>query len=153
MMTEDFQPPSPNECLEDFIVVFKASLDPRLWLRLIEEESEELLAEEPGTANHLKEAADLMYVLEGFSVLVDDDGYLLVDDEEAESIDKTLDDARGYLEAAENFYSHDTVYDAFLLVHDSNMSKLDEDGSPIFRADGKVLKGPNYKAPDLTHLL
>ena len=37
-------------------------------------------------------------------------------------------------------------------VHKSNMSKLDEDGKPIYREDGKVLKGPNYKAPDLSDL-
>ena len=35
-------------------------------------------------------------------------------------------------------------------VQDSNMSKLDEDGKPIYRSDGKILKGPNYFAPDLT---
>ena len=37
-------------------------------------------------------------------------------------------------------------------VHLSNMSKLDEDGKPILRDDGKVLKGPNYKPPDLSDL-
>ena len=37
-------------------------------------------------------------------------------------------------------------------VHQSNMSKLDEDGKPIYRDDGKVLKGPNYKPPDLSDL-
>lgn len=31
------------------------------------------------------------------------------------------------------------------LVHHSNMTKLDENGKAIFREDGKVLKGPNYK--------
>ena len=35
-------------------------------------------------------------------------------------------------------------------VQRSNMSKLGEDGKPIYREDGKVLKGPNYFAPDLT---
>ena len=40
---------------------------------------------------------------------------------------------------------------AMSLVFESNMSKLDEEGKPIYREDGKVLKGPNYKAPDLTH--
>jgi predicted HAD superfamily Cof-like phosphohydrolase len=35
--------------------------------------------------------------------------------------------------------------DIVQLVHQSNMTKLDEDGHPIFREDGKVLKGPNYK--------
>ena len=38
-------------------------------------------------------------------------------------------------------------------VHVSNMSKLDEDGKPIYRADGKVLKGPNYKPPNLADLV
>ena len=38
-------------------------------------------------------------------------------------------------------------------VHKSNMSKLDENGQPILRADGKVLKGPNYKPPHLGDLI
>ena len=38
-------------------------------------------------------------------------------------------------------------------VHQSNMSKLGEDGKPIRRDDGKVLKGPNYKPPTLTDLV
>ena len=38
-------------------------------------------------------------------------------------------------------------------VHESNMSKLDEYGKPIFREDGKVLKGPNYQPPDLSDLV
>jgi predicted HAD superfamily Cof-like phosphohydrolase len=35
-------------------------------------------------------------------------------------------------------------------VHNSNMSKLGEDGKPIYREDGKVMKGPNFRAPDLS---
>ena len=38
-------------------------------------------------------------------------------------------------------------------VHLSNMSKLGEDGKPIYREDGKVLKGPNYKPPTLEDLI
>lgn len=38
-------------------------------------------------------------------------------------------------------------------VHESNMSKLGDDGKPVRREDGKVLKGPNYKAPDLGDLV
>lgn len=34
-------------------------------------------------------------------------------------------------------------------VHESNMSKLGADGKPIYREDGKVLKGPNYFEPDV----
>jgi len=43
--------------------------------------------------------------------------------------------------------------EALKRVHESNMSKLDEDGKPIYREDGKVLKGPNYKLPNLTDLI
>ena len=38
-------------------------------------------------------------------------------------------------------------------VHKSNMSKLDDNGQPIFREDGKVLKGPNYAPPNLEDLV
>lgn len=34
-------------------------------------------------------------------------------------------------------------------VHSSNMTKLGPDGKPIYREDGKVMKGPGYRAPDL----
>ena len=34
-------------------------------------------------------------------------------------------------------------------VQNSNMSKLDINGKPIFNSDGKVMKGPNYFKPDL----
>jgi len=43
--------------------------------------------------------------------------------------------------------------EAMYRVHQSNMSKLDEDGNPIYREDGKVLKGPNYKPPNLEDLV
>jgi len=38
-------------------------------------------------------------------------------------------------------------------VHDSNMSKLNEDGRPIFGPSGKVMKGRHYRAADMTRLL
>ena len=42
---------------------------------------------------------------------------------------------------------------ALLRVHESNMSKLGVDGKPVYRDDGKVLKGPNYQPPNLTDLV
>ena len=38
-------------------------------------------------------------------------------------------------------------------VHKSNLSKLDDNGNPIYREDGKVLKGPNYQPPNLNDLV
>jgi len=43
--------------------------------------------------------------------------------------------------------------EAFKRVHESNLSKLDDDGKPLYREDGKILKGPNYTAPTLKDLL
>lgn len=43
--------------------------------------------------------------------------------------------------------------EAMRRVHESNMSKLDDNGKPIYRGDGKVQKGPNYKPPYLIDLI
>ena len=41
----------------------------------------------------------------------------------------------------------------FQEVQSSNMSKLDENGKPIYNEDGKVMKGPGYFKPDLKKIL
>jgi predicted HAD superfamily Cof-like phosphohydrolase len=41
----------------------------------------------------------------------------------------------------------------FARVHESNLSKLDENGKPVLRADGKVMKGPRYHPPVLNDLV
>jgi predicted HAD superfamily Cof-like phosphohydrolase len=38
-------------------------------------------------------------------------------------------------------------------VHNSNLSKLGNDGRPVYRDDGKVVKGPNYMAPDIRKIV
>ena len=38
-------------------------------------------------------------------------------------------------------------------VHTSNMTKLGADGRPVRRDDGKILKGPGYRAPDVASVL
>jgi len=43
----------------------------------------------------------------------------------------------------------DIIEKVFNEIHASNMSKLGEDGKPIYREDGKVLKGPKYFRPNL----
>ena len=47
----------------------------------------------------------------------------------------------------------DVIEDIFDEVHRSNMSKLGEDGKPIYREDGKILKGPNFSSPNLSKFL
>ena len=47
-------------------------------------------------------------------------------------------------------YKIEEVFDE---IQRSNMSKLGNNGLPIYREDGKVMKGPNYFKPDFTEIL
>tara|TARA_B110000027_G_scaffold64691_1_gene69344 strand:+ start:24297 stop:24689 length:393 start_codon:yes stop_codon:yes gene_type:complete len=47
----------------------------------------------------------------------------------------------------------DKMESIFDEIQRSNMSKLGKDGKPIYREDGKVMKGPNYFKPNLTKIL
>jgi predicted HAD superfamily Cof-like phosphohydrolase len=45
------------------------------------------------------------------------------------------------------------IEEVFDEIQRSNMSKLGHDGKPIYREDGKVMKGPNYFKPDFSEIL
>jgi len=45
------------------------------------------------------------------------------------------------------------IEDVFAEIHESNMSKLDEDGKPIFREDGKILKSSKYFKPNIEKII
>lgn len=45
------------------------------------------------------------------------------------------------------------IQEVFDEIHRSNMSKFGEDGKPVLREDGKILKGPNYSPPDLSKFI
>ena len=45
------------------------------------------------------------------------------------------------------------IEEVFEEIQRSNMSKLGSDGKPIYREDGKVLKGPNYFKPDIKAIM
>lgn len=45
------------------------------------------------------------------------------------------------------------IHAVFDEIHRSNMSKLGPDGQPIYRDDGKVMKGPGYMRPDIHAVL
>ena len=46
-------------------------------------------------------------------------------------------------------YKRQNLDKCFEEVQNSNMSKLDDNGKPIYNEHGKVMKGPNYFRPDL----
>lgn len=45
------------------------------------------------------------------------------------------------------------ITEVFNEIHRSNMSKLDSDGKPIYREDGKIMKSSNYFLPDIKAIL
>jgi hypothetical protein len=147
---------APSMMLREFIKTFKGSLDPRLWIKLIKEETAEY---DEAVVNNdrvemLKEACDIMYVLTGFMVVTnggaDPD---IMQKDEIEEWQTTAETAEERFLAATNIFGEETLVKAFQRIHLSNMSKLGLCGKPLFREDGKVLKGPNYKKPYLTDLV
>lgn len=152
-----------GKMLQEFIRTFEASLDPRQWIKFVEEETEETLealenlqnVHSKETKEHLlKEASDLMYVQIGFnlvSVGAEQLG-LFSDAEHAEMMTKITKAAQVY-EQAVNALGDVNLFEAFRRVHLSNMSKMGDDGLPIRREDGKILKGPNYVEPKLGDLV
>jgi len=78
---------------------------------------------------------------------------MLLRETERKAVLKQQEKVSEELERGLGFYGDDVFMEAFARVHDSNMSKLDSNGNPLFREDGKVMKGPNYKKPNLTDLM
>jgi predicted HAD superfamily Cof-like phosphohydrolase len=153
------------EALSEFFQKFEASLDPRLWVKLVEEETQEFrearwLMIDSGAkqdkADALKEAADLIYVTTGLAILLESGENLyrfLIGDEEADRWEEAIRQANAQLKIATTIFGAELLRTAFERVHESNLSKLGDDGKPLRREDGKILKGPNYQAPDLTDLV
>jgi predicted HAD superfamily Cof-like phosphohydrolase len=129
--------------VQDFMEKFGASRDPDLWLKLCEEESKELM---DALSAVVKEACDLAYVLRGLHIACGEDA------EKTEWYIKKVASINQIIGIADNFFEavDDGLFDdAFREVHLSNLSKLGEDGKPVKREDGKVLKGPNYRPADI----
>lgn len=126
----------------EFRTKFDASTDPALWVKLVEEELSEV---EDALQHLLKEIADFAYVLTGLTTLVGDaEADVLI-----KHLTPRLNRVMGLLDGELN----DLLPEAFERVHASNMSKLGDDGKPLRREDGKVLKGPNYVPPVLIDLI
>lgn len=144
--------PVHRKALEEFFTAFGVEFDIGLWKTLVEEEARELMCATDPT-NRLKEACDYAYVLTGLLLSADklnvDDDDLLPDTEYGYVLVSAASEmARAVVDDV-----GDMVFnEAFRRVHASNMSKLGPNGKPIYREDGKVLKGPNYKPPALDDL-
>ena len=142
--------------LVEFIRSFGASLDLRVWVNLVKEELDELeeALEQGNRVNILKELCDVIYVMTPtitYGTFFSNMG--LIPEEEEAAIVVLIEEATQLTDKAAGLFAADIVQAAFARVHQSNMSKLDDDGKPMKRKDGKVLKGPNYKPPVLDDLV
>jgi len=155
-MEEEAQIPDDLIMVTEFIRVFKASLDLRLWIKLIKEEVQEYQVAlfNDDREEMLKEISDVVYVKAGFmAVLGGGITEGILQEEEFQDWTEILGKSAAAFNQAKDIFSEEVLFEAFKRVHASNMSKLGDDGKPILREDGKVLKGPNYKKPYLTDLL
>lgn len=143
-----------------------------LYVKLIDEEHEEWIEEYyKDTAPHykeLKELADVVYTVAGLAFQLDwkqsedpvfgrrikfDDSITdYVSDIITGSSTPEVINCLFYCLFAYAEVRGWDLMEAYKRVHKSNMSKLGDDGKPIYREDGKVMKGPNYQPPYLKDL-
>lgn len=139
-----------------FIKAMGANRDFVWWAKtLIVEETKELNQAHQtneGMAQIFKESADVFYVVAGFYNTMSPFAPELLSEEDNEELNKIIIDAWTALATVSQAYNIPMFLfgQAFSIVHASNMSKLGEDGKPIRREDGKIMKGPNYIPPDMT---
>ena len=101
--------------------------------------------------NLLKEIGDCYFIFGSLSAL-NEDGFGDLDAyEEVDRLAAVL-DAGGVTEVLDHYEDSSGYFALLDIVEEvtrSNLSKLDDNGKPIRREDGKVLKGPNYSPADM----
>ena len=132
--------------VKEFQTAFQTAESEELWIKLINEEADEVLK---AAQELLKETCDLVYVMVGLANLAPKNSDIAIPPE----LGHKLMFATEYVQMMAEMLPPGGFEDAFTRVHLSNMSKLGEDGKPIRREDGKVLKGPNYAPPVLEDLI
>lgn len=143
-----------------------------LYIKLVEEEHEEWVEQyyslNGNDYDELKELTDLLYVTAGLAYQMKydmqktpvyaGDGYydtsitnlvseIALGNKSKHTLGSLMYCIFGYADAM-NW----PIREAYKRVHISNLSKLGDDGKPLRREDGKVLKGPDYKLADLADL-
>ncbi len=141
------------DMVDEMHVAFEMNPPVDLALSLVKEEAVELLEAMSldltddtieTLENVLKEGCDLTYVFLGAKRALAIRGLMFQPEVEFEIVK--------LIGEVVSVFGDEKFFEAFKRVHESNMSKLGEDGKPVRREDGKVLKGPNYAKPVLTDL-
>lgn len=146
-----------EQMLIEYIRTSEGSLDPRLWIKLVEEEKKELdnAIENEGREEVLKELTDLMYVTIGFNIVASGPEQLgLFSKDEHKKLLEILEDASKSHSRGQTVVGECNWYEAFKRVHENNMGRMfQEDGSIKRRKDGKIIKNRKYPKVKLGDLL
>lgn len=98
-----------------------------------------------------KETADVLYVVAHFYNVMPVYAPEVIDAETNQEVQDILDSAADIVTKVSTKLQIPLplILNAYEIVHASNMSKLGDDGKPVRREDGKIMKGPNYTVPDM----
>ena len=156
-MFTDIMPKEFFMAVGQFMEVMETSRDFVWWAdTLVVEETKELkhAIEHEDMAQVFKESADLFYVIAGFYNCMPMNP-AIVGTEINDRLQKTILDAWETIAglSVSKKIPIEIFQDAFAIVHISNMSKLGDDGKPVRREDGKILKGPNYFPPNMSSVV
>jgi len=153
-------PPELFQMQREFIRVMQSNLD-FVWVArtLVVEETKELqeaynkpVIDDENLKDIFKELADVIYVVAYFYNLLPAFAPELVDEDTNQELQKIMEEVAVVVSDVSHSMKIPLplILVAFEEVHRSNMSKLDDNGKPVKREDGKIMKGPNYKPADMT---
>jgi hypothetical protein len=138
----------PRRASKDFSHISKARLAARIGL--IEEQFKELCEALGFDANITYEAQDAKGNLYGALEL--HEAILMTDDRSLPGVATKCEDLKYVITGFELEVGIDPEA-CGREVHCANLTRLSDDGQPIYRADGFVLRGPNYVPPDCEYVL
>jgi hypothetical protein len=146
--------------VKDWMEAFEVEVNLELQESLIVEEAYELInviLEHEGPtieaiSEFLKESADIYFVLFGYFQMVEETGAIVSISDYTKKVLNVVLEMVAEIVLLDPAVNDQIFGEAFERVVASNMTKLGDDGKPIRNEAGKVMKGPNYVAPDLTDL-
>jgi NTP pyrophosphatase (non-canonical NTP hydrolase) len=100
----------------------------------------------------LKESSDFHFVLFGYFQMLDETGETVSISDDTKKVLNVVLEMVAKIVLLDPAVNDQIFGEAFERVVASNMTKLGDDGKPVRSEAGKVMKGPNYVAPDLTDL-
>jgi hypothetical protein len=145
--------------VKGWMEAFGVEVNLELQESLLVEEAYELIhlvADHPPTieviSKFLKEAIDVYFVLFGYFQMLDETGEIVSISDDTKKVLNVALEMVALTIMLDPVVNNQIFGEAFERVVASNMTKLGDDGKPVRNEAGKIMKGPNYVAPDLADL-